>query len=293
MEMSASWLEAWELPMPVMAWEGKGSSEQVQEEDGIEVGDTGYLLGDVDLLGLDSTSESPPVDLTMLIENLLDEEPVSALTDSPTKLPDLICSSDPSELLQPESDMDSNQALDWVETIISMVPVTVDMNDLQATCISPNYLSTSNQNTDCDYPCEDMIPTVEEITVGDKRKTARKRRLETGIPGPSGSDPELESSSGAEKKSRSQTTVLDKNSPEYRMRRDRNNKFVRASREKSRRRQQEVEDSLNRVTVENTELRKKVDSLTREVEILRGLFVSIGAEIPRDVVDRINTAMSL
>jgi hypothetical protein len=138
-----------------------------------------------------------------------------------------------------------------------------------------------------------MIPTVEEITVGDKRKTARKRRLETGIPGPSGSDPELESSSGAEKKSRSQTTVLDKNSPEYRMRRDRNNKFVRASREKSRRRQQEVEDSLNRVTVENTELRKKVDSLTREVEILRGLFVSIGAEIPRDVVDRINTAMSL
>lgn len=75
----------------------------------------------------------------------------------------------------------------------------------------------------------------------------------------------------------------DKQSNEYRLRRDRNNKFVRACREKARHRHKEVENRVNELLSENKQLSQRVESLTSELAIYRNLFVSVGASVPPEV----------
>lgn len=75
----------------------------------------------------------------------------------------------------------------------------------------------------------------------------------------------------------------DKDSDEYRMKRERNNRFVRACREKARQRNEEVERRVDELTTENKELTAKADSLTRELDIYRNLLVSVGTPVPAEV----------
>jgi len=85
--------------------------------------------------------------------------------------------------------------------------------------------------------------------------------------------------SGSQKLSES----ADKQSVEYKMRRERNNKFVRACREKTRRRHKEIEHHVAELLVENKELSQKVDALTSELTIYKNLFSSVGSSIPPEV----------
>ncbi|XP_076855718.1 CCAAT/enhancer-binding protein alpha [Brachyhypopomus gauderio] len=65
---------------------------------------------------------------------------------------------------------------------------------------------------------------------------------------------------------------VDKNSPEYRMRRERNNVAVRKSRDKAKMRNAETQQKVIELSADNERLRKRVDHLTRELETLRGIF---------------------
>lgn len=76
---------------------------------------------------------------------------------------------------------------------------------------------------------------------------------------------------------------LDKNSEEYRQRRDRNNVAVRKSRDKAKVRQQETESKVSVLTSENERLQKKVDLLTKELTVLKGLFANVGVVVPPEV----------
>jgi len=76
---------------------------------------------------------------------------------------------------------------------------------------------------------------------------------------------------------------LDKDSEEYRDKRDRNNESVRKSRDKARQRQEETEGRLQTLVTENERLQDRVDSLEKELSILRGLFTNVGAAVPREV----------
>ncbi|XP_018618876.1 CCAAT/enhancer-binding protein alpha [Scleropages formosus] len=65
---------------------------------------------------------------------------------------------------------------------------------------------------------------------------------------------------------------IDKNSAEYRLRRERNNVAVRKSRDKAKMRNAETQQKVIELAADNERLRKRVEHLTRELETLRGIF---------------------
>lgn len=65
---------------------------------------------------------------------------------------------------------------------------------------------------------------------------------------------------------------VDKSSPEYRLRRERNNVAVRKSRDKAKMRNMETQHKVVELTADNDRLRRRVEHLTRELDTLRGIF---------------------
>lgn len=75
----------------------------------------------------------------------------------------------------------------------------------------------------------------------------------------------------------------EKGSQEYVDRRERNNVAVRKSRDKSKIKQRETEGKVKELTTENERLQKKVDLLTKELTVLKGLFTNVGANLPEKI----------
>ncbi|KAM9064944.1 CCAAT/enhancer-binding protein epsilon [Sarcophilus harrisii] len=69
--------------------------------------------------------------------------------------------------------------------------------------------------------------------------------------------------------------AVNKDSLEYRLRRERNNIAVRKSRDKAKRRIQETQQKVLEYMAENERLRSRVDQLTQELDTLRNLFRQI------------------
>ncbi|XP_068584890.1 CCAAT/enhancer-binding protein alpha [Cebidichthys violaceus] len=65
---------------------------------------------------------------------------------------------------------------------------------------------------------------------------------------------------------------MDKGSPEYRLRRERNNVAVRKSRDKAKMRNMETQHKVVELSTDNDRLRRRVEHLTRELDTLRGIF---------------------
>uniref|UniRef100_A0A8C2YA50 CCAAT/enhancer-binding protein n=1 Tax=Coturnix japonica TaxID=93934 RepID=A0A8C2YA50_COTJA len=70
---------------------------------------------------------------------------------------------------------------------------------------------------------------------------------------------------------------VDKHSDEYRQRRERNNIAVRKSRDKAKRRNQEMQQKLLELSAENEKLHKKIEQLTRDLSGLRHFFKQLPA----------------
>lgn len=79
----------------------------------------------------------------------------------------------------------------------------------------------------------------------------------------------------------------DKNSDEYRRRRERNNIAVRKSREKAKVRTRETEEKVKILIKENERLQKRIELLTEELNVLRGLFSNVGM-LPEHIHREIN-----
>ncbi|KAL3287526.1 hypothetical protein HHI36_001995 [Cryptolaemus montrouzieri] len=82
----------------------------------------------------------------------------------------------------------------------------------------------------------------------------------------------------------------DKNSDEYRRRRERNNIAVRKSREKAKVRTRETEEKVKLLMKENDRLTKRIELLTEELNVLRSLFSSVG-QIPEHLHREFNKHM--
>lgn len=78
---------------------------------------------------------------------------------------------------------------------------------------------------------------------------------------------------------------VDKGSDEYRKRRERNNIAVRKSREKAKLRTRETEHKVKELQRENDRLAKRVESLTKEVGVLRALFGNVGGMPPESILN--------
>ncbi|BFZ19874.1 hypothetical protein BsWGS_22913 [Bradybaena similaris] len=107
-----------------------------------------------------------------------------------------------------------------------------------------------------------------------------------GTPGPScrGRRPHDSSAPYSTKSKRRQA---EKGTQEYVDKRARNNVAVRKSRAKAKEKQKETETRVQSLVDQNEQLQKKVDMLTKEVTVLKGLFMNIGASIPDDFLKAI------
>ncbi|XP_075682384.1 CCAAT/enhancer-binding protein delta [Rhinoderma darwinii] len=79
-------------------------------------------------------------------------------------------------------------------------------------------------------------------------------------------------SSTATTKDRTGKKNLDRFSPEYRQRRERNNIAVRKSRDKAKKRNVDMQQKLLELSTENDKLHKRIDMLTRDLTNLRHFF---------------------
>ncbi|XP_074843303.1 CCAAT/enhancer-binding protein delta [Carettochelys insculpta] len=84
--------------------------------------------------------------------------------------------------------------------------------------------------------------------------------------------PSSSSSCGPAGKERGGKKWVDRFSPEYRQRRERNNIAVRKSRDKAKRRNQEMQQKLLELSAENEKLHKKIEQLSRDLTSLRHFF---------------------
>ena len=75
---------------------------------------------------------------------------------------------------------------------------------------------------------------------------------------------------------------MPKGSEEYKEKRARNNVAVRKSRAKAKEKQKMTESRVKELMDQNDSLTKKVEMLTKELTVLRGLFVNVGATLPDD-----------
>jgi len=85
---------------------------------------------------------------------------------------------------------------------------------------------------------------------------------------------------------------LEKGSSEYTQKRERNNIAVRKSRDKAKQRQKETEDKVKVLSTHNEDLQKKVDLLTKELNVLKGLFANVGAALPKEYKQYIAKAVN-
>ncbi|RUS70042.1 hypothetical protein EGW08_022191 [Elysia chlorotica] len=86
-------------------------------------------------------------------------------------------------------------------------------------------------------------------------------------------DSESDDSQG-QKRGSGKRQKLDKNSDEYRQRRERNNLAVRKSREASRKKAKETMDKVSKLRDENRALEQKVTILNKELMVLKDLFMT-------------------
>jgi uncharacterized coiled-coil DUF342 family protein len=66
---------------------------------------------------------------------------------------------------------------------------------------------------------------------------------------------------------------VDKNSMEYREKRQKNNNAVKRSRDKTKQRSQEANQRVNQLMHENEHLKSTVDSMTRELQYLKDMLI--------------------
>lgn len=74
--------------------------------------------------------------------------------------------------------------------------------------------------------------------------------------------------------------IPDKESDEYRVKRQKNNIAVRRSREKSKEKSAQLQSKVTELTTENDRLNKRVELLTKELTVLKSLFTNVGKTAP-------------
>jgi len=75
-----------------------------------------------------------------------------------------------------------------------------------------------------------------------------------------------------------------KYSDEYHHQRLKNNESVKNSRLKAKEKQKETEGKMNKLAEENRTLNERVDSLMKELQVLRSLYKELGQDLPVDAV---------
>lgn len=77
-------------------------------------------------------------------------------------------------------------------------------------------------------------------------------------------------------------------SDEYRHQRLKNNESVKNSRIKAKKRQRETESKMNRLAEENRNLNERLDTLLKELNVLKSLYKDLGQDLPKDATNALH-----
>ncbi|KAG5882211.1 hypothetical protein JTB14_024723 [Gonioctena quinquepunctata] len=158
------------------------------------------------------------------------------------------------------------------------------------------YSATQNSNSDSNSSIGSDTPSIKEEPVDpqDYRRQSCNLIPNSYLPGAYNQNP-LNMNAMKNKAAllnqhniaRKNMKPCDKNSDEYRRRRERNNIAVRKSREKAKVRTRETEEKVKILIKENERLQKRIELLTEELNVLRSLFSNVGV-LPEHVHREIN-----
>ena len=150
--------------------------------------------------------------------------------------------------------------------------------------IIPTSLNTRSEAVTeevVDIPLEGLAGNIESASQPDEYNTVELAEITSTAAAEITATPGRRPAPG-KAPSKGRKRALDKDSEEYRARRDRNNVAVRKSRDKAKIRQAETEQRVKELTTENDRLTKKCDLLQKELNVLKGLFANVGAALPKE-----------
>ena len=194
-----------------------------------------------------------------------------------------------SELLQPPSQLSLDQ---YDVNMLSLCgrPSAVSSGvPMESRCPNSNQLNRSNPPCSLSLVSDFVQPShaVMWETLSDSSNPSVSVSTTPGSPVSDSCFSELgtpTSSAGSRfsmpRKGSSKKRQLEKDSNEYRQRRERNNVAVRKSRDKTKLRHIHTESRVDELVNENDQLKKRVDLLTKELTVLKGLFTNVGIAVP-------------
>lgn len=196
----------------------------------------------------------------------------------------------PSTLIKIKPDPDAPDVDDIVSEI-DTAPCTPAVTDSNPA--SPRY--------DSDDTTGEHMPQIDELQEGEAVPSTGNYYIQDGQsshqqlvfyqePSETASEPSSAQSSpggprskGGAKRGRARN-LLDKESDEYRQKRERNNVAVRKSRMKSKEKHVGLQKRVDELTSENSRLNKKVELLTKELTVLKSLFTNVGKQPPKQLL---------
>ena len=137
--------------------------------------------------------------------------------------------------------------------------------------IIPTSLNTRSEAVKeevVDIPLEGLVGNIESASQPDEYNTVELAEITSTAAVEITATPGRRPAPG-KAPSKGRKRALDKDSEEYRARRDRNNVAVRKSRDKAKVRQAETEQRVKELTTENDRLTKKCDLLQKELNVLK------------------------
>lgn len=161
-----------------------------------------------------------------------------------------------------------------IATTTQQSPVKIEPNqevstlDLTSLLSGPGYIQIVNSPQSIGSPDNSSVCFAEASSTS-----------VSPVPSPA---PSRSSYKAPSSRSRRKNDLCEKETEDYRDRRTRNNIAVRKSRDKAKRRQVETEEKVRTLTSENDRLQKKVDLLSKELTVLKGLFTNVGGSLPEE-----------
>jgi len=221
-------------------------------------------------------SEEPSIDIQFLL-NQQSEQTSSITSGGENQILDLLAqavqSSEVDQADQPTSSATQPQ----------MPVVKVDAEPVASSSLG-SLVTIKPEQHGLDLYALNAIKVLHEL----ETKHAQPAAPEPGAASPAGRNTLKATPPSKEAKSSSRRKVYEKGSEEYKQRRERNNVAVRKSRDKTKKQQAETTAKVKELSDENDQLQRKVDLLTKELTVLKGLFSNIGVKLPDQLKDFIN-----
>ncbi|XP_071958388.1 uncharacterized protein [Antedon mediterranea] len=166
---------------------------------------------------------------------------------------------------------------------VKQEPAEINYGECESTVTSPTIQSDMPQQTfftnTLPQPSTGMMPMANDTT---------QSPYSTPVSSPTSTTMSYKSSPASKSLNKSssgkrQRPVPEKGTQEYVAKRQKNNVAVRKSREKSKAKAMQLQDTVSQLTDENDRLNKKVELLTKELSVLKQLFTNVGKHVPQEL----------